>query len=459
MLLPSLISQLPFLVRLMNLRISDPPLLTSGHMLHVSSFVFIYILVFVPIVTNTPTVFTWCIQVIQPTSTPSPTSPSDALKKRLSLVLSVPRLRITCFWQHDLRAVWNLGSSSSACQQLCTMMLGLYKTVKHRGSRIPMLAGYGYGVDIERMRFQLDRQALTVEYSVHPEEDGSEESGTTTQNLDELREHRRLTRSIEYLLPAFEGWDVQVSTKASSEKVEKLPWTAIAIRAKPLPPTPGGVGKLLEVTAFRITHAPLPDSHSILKVRIVLELSGPSSGIRLNGLPQTIQTIEERDPGSFSSIQQQQQQQLLQDASSTADATFQTSSSVSSVGTIGSGATPTRQHLMGVVTERSAAAEKSILSRVKRSYIYFSSLLQEPEAKWKRSESFVACFVPLPMGIKLMRVFSDGGERCIGDTVGFDRSDACGVPCGGNVCWFGTVGSVWRVGVSRGACILGQTTR
>jgi hypothetical protein len=38
------------------------------------------------------------------------------------------------------------------------------------------------------------------------------------------------------------------------------------------------------------------------------------------------------------------------------------------------------------MTERSLEAEKTILSRVKRSYIYFSSLLQEPEAKWKRSE-------------------------------------------------------------------------
>ncbi|KAF9224120.1 hypothetical protein BS17DRAFT_780500 [Gyrodon lividus] len=281
--------------------------------------------------------------------------------------------------------MWNFGSSSSVCQQLCTMTLGLYKTVKHRGLRIPVLTGYGYGVGIERMMFQLDRQALTVEYSVHPEEEGSEENGTTnTHNLDELREHRRLTRSIEYLLPALEGWDVQVSTKASSENVEKLPWTATAIRAKPVPPTSGGVGKSLELTLFSITHASLPDAHSILKVRVVLELSGPSSGIRLNGLPQTIQIIEERDPGSFSTLQQQQQQ-LLQDASSTADVSFQTSSSVSSVGTIGSGATPTMPHLMGAVTERSPAAEKSILSRVKRSYIYFSSLLQEPEAKWKRT--------------------------------------------------------------------------
>lgn len=261
------------------------------------------------------------------------------------------------------------------------MILGLYKIVKKRGSKVPMLAGYGYGVGVERVRFQLDRQALTVEYLVHPEEEGGEESNSV-QNLDELRERRRLTRSVEFFLPASEGWDVQVTTKASLERVEKLPWTATTIRGKPPYPTPGGVVKPLELTAFRIMHSSLPDGHSVLKVRIVLELSGPSSGIRLNGLPQTIQVVEERNPGSLSAAQQQ----LLQDVSSIADASFQTSSSVSSVGTIGSGGSPIRAQLVKEVGERSAAAEKSILSRVKRSYIYFSSLLQEPEAKWKRSK-------------------------------------------------------------------------
>lgn len=262
------------------------------------------------------------------------------------------------------------------------MILGLYKIVKKRGSKVPMLAGYGYGVGVERVRFQLDRQALTVEYLVHLEEDRGEESDNV-QNLDELRERRRLTRSIEFLLPASEGWDIQVTTRASSERVEKLPWTATAIRGKLPPPSPGGIVKPLELTVFHIIHSSLPDAHSILKVRVALELSGPSSGIRLNGLPQTIQVVEERDPGSLSAVQQQ----LLQDASSIADASFQTSSSVSSVGTIGSGVSPIRPHLVKEVGERSAAAEKSILARVKRSYIYFSSLLQEPEAKWKRSES------------------------------------------------------------------------
>ncbi|KAG9313239.1 hypothetical protein JVU11DRAFT_6701 [Chiua virens] len=326
-----------------------------------------------PYVRSHVELFTWCIQYIQPSSVS--TSPSDSLRKRLSSAL--PRLRISCFWQHDLRSVWNLGSTATVCQQLCTMILGLYKTVKKRGSKVPMLAGYGYGVGIDRVRFRLDRQALTVEYLVHLEEDTAEEN--VVHNLDELREHRRLVRSIEFLLPVSEGWDVQVTAKAPSERVEKLPWTATAIRGKPST-SPGGILKPLELTVFRVMHASLPDAHSVLKVCVVFELSGPSSGIRLNGLPQTIQVVEERDPGSLSAVQQQ----LLQDASSVADASFQTSSSVSSVGTIGSAGPQMRPRLVKEVGERSTAAEKSILSRVKRNYIYFSSLLQEPEAKWKR---------------------------------------------------------------------------
>ncbi|KAG1799546.1 hypothetical protein EV424DRAFT_453409 [Suillus variegatus] len=56
----------------------------------------------------------------------------------MSTYMAQPRIRITCFWQHDLRAIWNFGSASSVCQQLCTMMLGLYKTVLARGSRIAL---------------------------------------------------------------------------------------------------------------------------------------------------------------------------------------------------------------------------------------------------------------------------------------------------------------------------------
>ncbi|KAJ7027871.1 hypothetical protein C8F04DRAFT_1292126 [Mycena alexandri] len=324
-----------------------------------------------PYVRSHVTLFAWCIQHLGP----PPSTPGDQTQKRRSS--SGGRLRITCFWQHDLRAPWNMGSSSSTLQQLSTMGLGLFKTVMKRGSRIPKITGYGNGVSIERIRFQIDREALTIDYAIIPEE---EEHMPSEQGIDELhalREQRRLKRSIECILPSGEGWDVQVSTKASSEEVERLPWSAHAIRSSSFPSTTE-LSLPLDQIVVRLTHAPLIDEHSVLKVRVVVEISVPSVGLRLNGLPQTIQDVEERDPSSYFISQQ-----ILQDVSSTADLSFNTASSMRTTSSVGS--TSSSPAIPRAPTERTAAAEKSILSRVRRNYIYFSSLLQEPEAKWRRT--------------------------------------------------------------------------
>src|SRR6202050_3802049 len=75
-------------------------------------------------------VFSWCVQRIPPPQS------GEQPRKRKS---SIGRLRVICFWQHDLRAIWNFGSSASVSQQLSIMMLGLFKTVERRGNRVPML--------------------------------------------------------------------------------------------------------------------------------------------------------------------------------------------------------------------------------------------------------------------------------------------------------------------------------
>ena len=104
-------------------------------------------------------VFAWCIQRIQ------------AQGSEQNQRASIPRLRITCFWQHNFRLVWSFGSASTLAQQLSAMTVGLYKTVQQRGIRVPLLTGYGNGVSIERIRFAIDREALTVDYSIVPEDE------------------------------------------------------------------------------------------------------------------------------------------------------------------------------------------------------------------------------------------------------------------------------------------------
>lgn len=179
--------------------------------------------------------------------------------------------------------------------------------------------------------------------------------------------------------PAFDRAN-QITTKASRPQVAQLPWTTRAIRSSSLPPSPiASSSRPLDKITFDVKHSTLPDDHSILKVRVHIELSA-SSGLRLNGLPQKVEEIEERDPASY-----YMSQSMLQDATSTADLSFTTASTASTVGSTATASSHTTERPNMTRTERTPAAEKSILSRVKRNYIYFSSLLQEPEAKWKRS--------------------------------------------------------------------------
>ncbi|KAF6753449.1 hypothetical protein DFP72DRAFT_966746 [Ephemerocybe angulata] len=317
-----------------------------------------------PFVRSHVHLFAWCIQHTQ--AQPDSSTPG--------------KLRMTCFWQHDFREMWGMGSSSSSlAQQLSTMALSLFKTVLKRGGRVPKLIGYGNGVSIERIRFQIDREALSVDYAIIPDDDSNHVSEGTSahgmEDLHQLRENKRLTRSIECVLPSLEGWDVQVSLKASSEEVEQLPWSAQAIKANSNPSAIGPPDQIL----LRLTHSALMDDHSVLKVHVVIEASGGTRGLRLNGLPKKILDLsEQRDPSSYTIPQQ-----MLRDVASAADLSFATSSSVSSM----SGHSSSMIHPVHATpsAQRTAAAEKSILSRVKRNYIYFSSLLQEPEAKWRRT--------------------------------------------------------------------------
>jgi len=267
-------------------------------------------------------------------------------------------------------------SAATMAQQLATMTLSLFKMVTQRGGRVAKLSGYGNGVSIDRIRYQIDREALNVEYSIIPEEDEHTMPIEQQQGMEEvhsLREQRRLTRSIECVLPSLVGWDVQVTTKASSEEVEKSPWSATALRTK------YRHSFSQDQITLRLIHSALPDAHSVLKVKLTVEVSPASRGIRLNGISKPIVEAEECDPSShFIS------KTVLQDIASTVDLSYNTPTSVGSINSNDS-ASSSSIAITRIATERSAAGEKSISSRVRRNYIYFSSLLQEPEAKWRRS--------------------------------------------------------------------------
>ncbi|KAF8513435.1 hypothetical protein BU17DRAFT_95422 [Hysterangium stoloniferum] len=306
--------------------------------------------------------FAWCIQI----------QPAKQGDNEAGFSSPNNKLRITCFWQHDLNKVWALSSSLS--QQLPTMVQGLLRTVQKRGNRLPLLCAYGTGVTIERITFEVGREALNVEYAVVS--DDEDETGShavkALEEVNEAKERKRLERTVECVLPDTVGWDVQITTRASSEAIASLPWKATANRSL--------VSSESGKTVFRVRHSSLPDHHSILKVKMVIELSGSPSGLRLNGLSHLISDMEPRDPTSFTLSRQ-----MLQDTTTVSGLSFHSSSTNGSGEASAASSIAQRGLSMHGRANRSSAAEKMILTRVKRNYIYFSSLLQEPEAKWKRS--------------------------------------------------------------------------
>ena len=294
------------------------------------------------------------------------------------------------------------------------MTLSLLKTVMKRGPRVPKLIGYGNGVSIGRIRYQLDREALTVDYTILPD-DEDHNPDTSPGPLHALRENRRLTRTLECVLPSLSGWDVRLTMKGSDEEVEKLPWSAHAHASRGdlsnRSPAANAALPLSNQILFRITHSSLTSANAVLKVKLVIEVAGGTRGLRVNGLAKPIRSVEERDPSSLSLTIPQR---ILQDVASVQGLSFGTLDSAVSESTAGSSSSSLRSVDAAVgrplTMERSAAVEKTILSKVRRNYIYFSSLLQEPEAKWRRSMSFSPLWLRVTFFLMYHNI-SNGGTR------------------------------------------------
>jgi hypothetical protein len=293
----------------------------------------------------------WCIQIF---SGPAPDS---------------KKVRITCFWQHDLKAVWGIGTASRP-QHLTALIIGLVKVVRQRGNRIPLLHGFGLGVSMDGLTFDTNREALMVEYSIHHDSEDDDLQRRARKSMEELhamKERRRLERAIECTLPSSIGWDVQLATRGSSSEVTALPWTVEVIRMTS--------DADREYLLLRARHAALPSKHALLKVTLSIEVAGGTKALRLNGSPHPIAQTESRDPSSF-----RVPQPLLQDAASVTGLSFRTSSTAEASQ---SDATSNRMsvRLTGLTGLRTQNGDKSILTLVRRNYVYFASLLQEPEAK------------------------------------------------------------------------------
>ncbi|KAI9632439.1 uncharacterized protein MKK02DRAFT_30252 [Dioszegia hungarica] len=252
------------------------------------------------------------------------------------------RARITCMWSWDPKGSWAVGGGVP--QHLPSVVVGLVDYVREGSEKVPVLRSYGPDVSIGSVGYDTSRVTLSVGYAIVSGETGGNE---------------HLRRQVEFGISSTQSWDVQIHVKTQhGEESPSTVWTSFVGQA----PSNVAGQALPKRLVLRFAHAPLADGEEMVRVSVSIERTSSSSGVRINGIPVTVEPMER--PAS--------KRPLLQDGAS---------GSAISVNTLSTMESPVQMedHKSG----RTLTAEKSIAGLVRRNYIYFTSLLQEPEPKWR----------------------------------------------------------------------------
>ncbi|SCZ93898.1 BZ3500_MvSof-1268-A1-R1_Chr6-3g08965 [Microbotryum saponariae] len=319
----------------------------------------------------------WCIQIVQPTSpqpgaTASLTSALSTSPTSTSTLLSLnptgtTKLRISLFWQ------WSLKGAIFAThhQQVAQLLAGLGDFVREKGSQIPLVVSYGRGLELSSAIYDRGQETRTIEYSIVADDEDETLSGGEV-GLDELarrKERRRLERAVEVSLAIGEGWDVRVTPTAVGEEVDTTWTSTVETRASEV-----------DRMTLRLSHAKLSKSEQLVRVTVAIQRLAGGKVIKVNGEAVTITTIEPRDPSHFVRA-------LLDttdvDAASSITALSQTTASNVAESPTTSSIDVNKASMSRRSLPAPPTAASEINSLLRRNYIYFTSLLQEPEAKWR----------------------------------------------------------------------------
>jgi hypothetical protein len=300
-------------------------------------------------------------------------------------------LKVSLFWSWDLKGAWLGMPSGGLGAQLPTVVTSLVSQVVNESSRVPYLASFGRNVEVTLRKFDPTRDMISVEYQVISEPYQEDSSDTDD--------------SLVWGLPAMEGWDVHISIRpliASATSKASTAWTCKATREKR-----GSDWTSANVTV-RIDHGKNDTRLELeqgLRGSITIQRIAASQEVRLrlNDSPCAIEDVEapnkalkekeETRPAETAAM-------VLEDSASVSGLSLRSDvSSQPTVATINAEDQIRRSGTPSIFTERILASPRvtpmqsngktphdrsqALTSLIRRSYIYFTSLLQEPEAKWR----------------------------------------------------------------------------
>ena len=317
----------------------------------------------------------WCVQVCPPEG-PTSSSAKSFASPSTSPPRSSPRIKVTVFWSWDLRGAWIGTPTGGLGMHLPELIKGLLHHVRESSHKVPLLKNYGNCVELLSSTFDPTRDTLATEYAIVVEDAATREAEDRAEkDLDTvhlLRSRRKLEATMEFSLPALEGWDVRVERKgqatssgadASNAAEASSSWHATAERSRNS-----------QHTVLAIRHTPPKESEDLVRIKVKIQRVVASRDLRLNDAALEVVQVEPRTPASLAPP-------LLEDTASISGISVATTST-------GSAASMTAANA-GIAANASRSGTPNqgfanqINSQIRRNYIYFTSLLQEPEAKWR----------------------------------------------------------------------------
>ncbi|WWC60113.1 uncharacterized protein I303_102677 [Kwoniella dejecticola CBS 10117] len=282
------------------------------------------------------TLLAWCIQL--PSNTFSDTVPEG-------------KARITCFWSWNPKGAWAVGGGVP--QHLPSLVVGLVDYIRDGSEKVPVLLGYGPDVAIGSVHYDTSRVTLSVGYAIVA-------SGGENRDTESLR------RQVEFGISSTQSWDVQVSVKTQhGNDSHSASWSSFVGQAPSSIDTAAAPKRLI----LRFAHARLDPGEELVRVKVSIERTTSSTaGVRINGIPVGVEPMQTPIP----------RRPLLEDTASMTGISLRTIATAESYRSE-EGSLQMRR----TVSQRNDAAHKSIASLIRRNYIYFTSLLQEPEQKWR----------------------------------------------------------------------------
>lgn len=278
-------------------------------------------------------------------------------------------MRISIFWAWDLRGAWLGMPPGGLGWHVSSMAAGLAKWVRSGSDRLPSLATYGTSIEVLSSSYDVSRDTLTLSYCILAEEALSPTKNEAQATAQQTR--RDMGCSIEFSLPSTEGWDVKVAVKAQIlGEGSSMAWR------------PSAIGDSRRVS-LKVKHDRLVGADESLRATITIQRIAASSDVRLriNDEPFAIAPADNDNVDVIEGPVAMGAPALatLDEAASLSGISISSSSSIDAAHSEASRHRPTES-----ISQFSSSKRISTLAAiVRRNYIYFTSMLQEPEAKWR----------------------------------------------------------------------------